>query len=105
MRPVGTAVLLGPADNLKPRDIITFRQEGETHPTTHTFIGYGENGSLMTKGDANLAPDVHIPALTTSDVMGKVTYAITPQRLIGCILLLLAALLLMPSYRKSEESA
>lgn len=70
--PVGSVVFEAPADALKPGTIITFQQDGDERPTTHTFIGYAEDGSLMTKGDANPTPDVHSAPLTPDDVIGKV---------------------------------
>jgi signal peptidase I, archaeal type len=69
--PVGSIVFETDAENLKPGDIITFQQANDDHPTTHTFIGYAEDGSLMTKGDANPTPDVHDVPLTQDDVLGK----------------------------------
>ena len=70
--PVGTIVFDAPADSLKVGDIITFQQEGAAHPTTHTFVGFDKDGSLMTMGDANPTPDVHNTPLTMADVKGKV---------------------------------
>ena len=70
--PVGSLVFEVPADTLKPGNIITFQQEGDDHPTTHTFIGYDEGGAIMTKGDANPTPDVRAVPLTHDDVIGKV---------------------------------
>jgi len=102
--PVRTIVFLGSADDLQPRDIITFREKGGDRVTTHTFIGYAEDGSLMTKGDANPTPDVHDPALTMADVEGKVVYALTLYRQIA--LLLIAGLIIMvvvPSGKKPDE--
>lgn len=76
--PVGSVVILGSVDSLKPTDIITYQKPGDSRPTTHTFIGYDEKGNIRTKGDANAQPDVHIPALTQADVLGKVVMATPP---------------------------
>jgi len=103
--PVGTIVIVQPVDTLKPTDIITFQQEGDTRPTTHTFIGYAKDGSLMTKGDANLTPDVHNPPLTMEDVKGKVVYALFIPRLIGAALVALVGIMLIPSRRKTDAEA
>ncbi len=72
--PVGSFVYVAPvdADTLKPGNIIMFQQADDDHPTTHTFYGYADDGSLMTKGDANPTPDVHTPPLTQDEVLGQV---------------------------------
>jgi len=70
--PVGTIVLTAPVDELKIGDVITFQQEGMADPVTHAFIGYEDDGSLMTMGDANPTPDFHEVPLTMADVKGKV---------------------------------
>ncbi len=103
--PVGTIVVIGAADELKPTDIITFQQEGEKQPTTHTFIGYAEDGSLMTKGDANPTPDVHNPPLTMEDVKGKVVFAIFIPRLIAFVLLVMVGITLFPGRRKTNQES
>ena len=74
--PVGTIVVTTPANTFKPTDIITFRQSTDAQPTTHTFIGYADDGSLRTKGDANQTPDFHAVPLQKSDVLGKVVFSI-----------------------------
>ena len=70
--PVGTIVLEVPADQLQKGDIITFLQDGQASPTTHTFVGFDDDGGLMTMGDANPTPDVRDTPLTVADVKGKV---------------------------------
>jgi len=72
--PVGSVVFETALGDLKPGDIITFQQEGDDSPTTHTFIGYDTDESLMTKGDANPTPDVHDVPLVKGDVLGKVAF-------------------------------
>ena len=72
--PVGTIAFIQPSESLTPGDIITFQQDGTPRPTTHTFIGYAEDGSLETKGDANLSPDVYMTPLQHADVLGKVMF-------------------------------
>jgi len=101
--PVGTIVVVQPTEDLKPTDIITFQQEGDSRPTTHTFIGYAEDGSLMTKGDANPTPDVHSTPLTMENVKGKVVFAIFIPRLIAFVLLVAAGIMLFPGRRKMQE--
>ena len=72
--PVHSVVWVQPTDTLKPQDIITFRQDTDAHSTTHTFIGYADDGSLITKGDANPVADVRTVPLQMSDVEGKVVW-------------------------------
>jgi len=74
--PINSVVFIQPTDTLKPTDIITFKQDTDVRPTTHTFIGYADDGSLMTKGDANPAPDVRSVPLQMSDVEGKVMFVV-----------------------------
>jgi signal peptidase len=74
--PVGTIAFIKQVDTLEPTDIITFRQPTDARPITHTFIGYTDDGSLRTKGDANQTPDEHSVPLQMSDVMGKVMFSI-----------------------------
>jgi sortase B len=74
--PVYSLVIIQPTDTLKPNDVITFKQDSDAHPITHRFIGYAEDGSLITKGDANSALDVRSVPLQMSDVEGKVVYVV-----------------------------
>lgn len=70
--PSGSVVITMATDDLAERDIITYREPGSGDITTHTFIGYDDGGSLMTKGDANVTPDVFMKPLVADDVIGKV---------------------------------
>jgi len=71
--PEGSIAVVQPTKDIKPTDIISFQQNGMPQRITHTFIGYADDGSLRTKGDANLAPDNHdAQPLQMSDVKGKV---------------------------------
>ena len=72
MMPVGTVALVLPDDNLEVGDVITFKPDGRDVAVTHAFIGYAEDGSLMTRGVANPTPDVFSTPLTHDDVIGKV---------------------------------
>jgi len=72
--PVHSVVWVQPTDTLKPHDIIMFKQDTDSQSTTHTFIGYAEDGSLITKGDANPVADVRSVPLQMSDVEGKVVW-------------------------------
>lgn len=101
--PYGSTVVMETAKDLKPTDIIVYQQEGDSRPTAHTFIGYAEDGSLMTKGDANPTPDVHNPPLKIEDVKGRVAFAIFPQSLLMFTALVIVGLVLIPGRRKTEE--
>lgn len=102
--PVRTIIFYQPATQLQPRDVIIFQKEGDDRPTTHTFIGYDEQGNVLTKGDANPTPDVHTPPLTMADVKGKVTYALTPQRTLGLLLAcVLIVMFVIPANLRRED--
>jgi len=73
--PVRAIAFTLPTDTLKPGDIITFQQADDDRAVTHRFIGYADDGSLNTKGDANATPDVREVPLQKSDVIGKVVFA------------------------------
>lgn len=74
--PVRSNILVMETQDLEEGDIITFVEDnGEV--TTHRFIGYAEDGSLVTQGDANLSPDVFNQPLQRDDVIGEVI-AMTP---------------------------
>lgn len=103
--PVRTLIFLGPATDLEPRDVITFQKEGDDRPTTHTFIGYAEDGSLMTKGDANPTPDLHEPPLTIDDVKGEVVYKLTLRRQFALVALVVLALYLVLGGSRPEEES
>lgn len=76
--PVGTQVYVKKVDvsTLKPGDIITFQQNTDVYPTTHTFIGLDKEGHIMTKGQHNPTPDVRDVPLKNSDVLGKVAFKV-----------------------------
>ena len=75
--PVGSEVFIVDDDSLEPGDVITFKQATAPRPTTHEFLGYAEDGSLITKGVANTAVDVYKVPLQQSDVLGKVAFSWT----------------------------
>lgn len=103
--PVGTIVIVRAAsvDDLHPQDIITFQQKGDDRPTTHTFIGKDSDGNVMTKGDANPTPDVHVKPLTEDDIVGKVVYAIFLRRLVAVILIVAVAICIVPRSVDDKE--
>lgn len=71
--PKGAIVITHPEKNLKRRDVILFHNPGDrTGLTTHTFLGYNKDGSLITKGDANPSVDNFDQPPHQSDVVGKV---------------------------------
>lgn len=54
---IGDMILIKDTNDYKIGDIITFLPEGDTIPTTHRIINYGEDGTFVTKGDANNTKD------------------------------------------------
>lgn len=103
----GSVVLTYKSDDLDRRDIITYRKEGGG-VVTHTFIGLAEDGSLMTRGDANPVADNHQPPLTMQDVKGELLVAVTPLRALAALLFVAAIVIIImiptkPS-RKSQVS-
>lgn len=108
---VGARVITLPVHDFQKGDIITFR-DNNGHVLTHTYIGDAQNGSLMTKGDANPSPDVFDRPLQQSDVIGKVVlttpvlvgaFWLSPQGLVVG-LLIIAIIALVLSMRKKEET-
>ena len=74
--PTGSRILIHEQSSYDVGDIITFRADGGK-VVTHRLVEFGENGTLVTKGDANPTPDVWDEPLTESQVMGKVVYLTT----------------------------
>ena len=54
----GDLIIIKDTGNYKNGDIITFLHEGETTPTTHRIIGINDDGTYVTKGDANNTADI-----------------------------------------------
>lgn len=54
---IGDMILIKDTNDYKIGDIITFLPEGDIIPTTHRIINYGEDGTFVTKGDANNTKD------------------------------------------------
>jgi len=78
--PQGSFVITTRPNTLDTLDIITFKNE-KGKLTTHTFLGYASDGSLTTKGDANLTPDAHTPPLRKERVVGKAWRVLSPTLL------------------------
>jgi signal peptidase I len=70
--PIGSAVVVrrGP---VRVGEVITFRPHGATAVVTHRLVGIYSDGTLMTKGDGNNAPDAD--DVTRADVVGRVVAA------------------------------
>ena len=63
-------------ETIKVGDIIQYWREGEAAPTIHRVVEIYESGGtthIITKGDANTAPD---DPITTTQTIGKVIYTI-----------------------------
>jgi len=73
--PRGSIVFVQPSEDLKVGDIITFQEPGTSKIVTHRLIGFEDNGSLQTWGDANPSPDQHNIPLLRSDVKGEMRFA------------------------------
>lgn len=58
--------------------MISYRSPETGEVVTHTYLETDENGALLTKGDANMTPDLYFPALTANHVIGKVAYVVPP---------------------------
>lgn len=71
--PIGSRIFLQDASDIQEGDIITFR-DNDNEVVTHRIVELRPDGSIITKGDANLTPDVYDPPITSEDVLGKVTY-------------------------------
>lgn len=54
---IGDVIIIKDTGDYKIGDIVSFLKPGETVPTTHRIINYGENGGFITKGDANNSKD------------------------------------------------
>ncbi len=67
---VGDMILIKDTKDYKIGDIITFLPEGDKVPTTHRIINYGENGTFVTKGDANNTKDT--VAVSSDMIFGEV---------------------------------
>lgn len=120
MRPtyeVGTVIFTKPVavEELQRRDIITYTDPRTERVTTHTFIEQAEDGSLVTRGDANPSLDNHRPALTANHVIGKVWAAsaipvasaefwFTNPRGIGILVISALLLLLFVPGKRREKS-
>jgi len=73
--PRGSIVFVQPSEDLEIGDIITFQEPGTSKIVTHRLIGFEDNGSLQTWGDANPSPDQHNIPLLRSNVMGEMKFA------------------------------
>lgn len=67
---IGDMILIKDTNDYKIGDIITFLPEGDKVPTTHRIINYGENGTFVTKGDANNTKDTI--AVSSDMIYGEV---------------------------------
>jgi len=110
---VGTTVFIQQTDNLSVGDIITFQQEDAAMPTTHALVGFADDGSLITKGDAVAKVDPLMTPLQHSDVLGKVmmivpltapAYWSTPFGIMTIVVLgLLAVAIAIMVFRKDKK--
>lgn len=111
--PIGTVVI----DNSMPPKVhqaVTFVADG--HIVTHVLIGYNKDGSLITQGIANMAPDVWRTAVYPRDVRGRVILEVLPLRIwigahariaamSGCIAGIALLVLYRGSYSRLQSSS
>lgn len=71
--PTHSRIIIHEQSAYKVGDIITFHTDGN-EVVTHRLVKYANDGSLVTKGDANPTPDAWDNPVTKSDVMGKVIF-------------------------------
>lgn len=73
--PTGSLVIVKPAAIYNKGDIITFGKDTKTDiPTTHRIIAVNDNGSFVTKGDANEEQDPN--PVSRGEVIGEVMFHI-----------------------------
>lgn len=76
--PVGAKVFVEAADDYQPGDVITFTgiQVADHGPivVTHRLVGFNDDGTLITQGDANKTVDYPAVPVTADDIIGKVVY-------------------------------
>ena len=66
----GDMIIICPQREYKTGEVITYLHEGDTIPTTHRIIFTNEDGTFVTKGDANNSKD---PETVSADIIiGKV---------------------------------
>lgn len=69
---IGDLIVIHDAKEYKIGDIVTYLPEGESIPTTHRIINYNEDGTFVTKGDANNVKDSK--AVSNDMILGKVVH-------------------------------
>lgn len=74
---VGTLILVKetPIKELKIEDIITYKTENNSSLVTHRIVEINEDGSLITKGDANNTED--IGEVGEEQVQGKIIFKVS----------------------------
>ena len=70
--PVASAVLVNPHQAPRPGQVVTFQDKGKV--TTHRLLKIKNDGTLVTKGDANRTPDPW--KLTQRNLLGTVTHRV-----------------------------
>ena len=74
---VGSLILVKeiPLNDLKVEDIITYKTQNNGSLVTHRIVKINDNGSLISKGDANNTED--IGEIKESQIQGKVIFSIS----------------------------
>jgi signal peptidase len=73
--PPGTIVLVKPQHRYQANEVVSFTNP-YGHTVTHRLVGFEPNGTLITKGDANDAPDGWriAPSAVQGEVVGSIPY-------------------------------
>lgn len=68
---IGDLVVIKAADSYKEGDVVTFYDSAAGAYVTHRVVLVAENGTYVTQGDSNNAPD---GSVTASAIVGKVVF-------------------------------
>ena len=99
-----------PINNLKVEDIITYKTKNNSSLVTHRIVKINENGSLVTKGDANNTCD--IGEVNEDQLQGKVILKLSrlgtiiqmlKQNIILVILVLIVIMFIPEIIKKSKN--
>jgi len=102
--PVGTTVLVLPADHVSAGQIITFKDD-DGFVVTHRVVGVASDGSISTKGDANQTVDLHTVPLRMDHVVGVVLggFGVPWWSVVSTMLALLALVLVLSSSNDKKD--
>ena len=71
----GDLIIVKKTDDYALGDIVTYIEADGKYPVTHRIVNYGpEEGTFITKGDANLSADIH--PVSVEQIAGEVVFVI-----------------------------